>query len=168
MGVRFDQDGGISGIFSRLRSQVLGPQLGDVVKPDQGQPLRAPPRGRLWHSPSWAPGLFQLQDLVQHPLLEAGDVFGIHPEDPVPLPPSGTKLVRVHNPVAPDGATTAEVYKVVLPPEAAMSMALPEPDLPSLQTHSIYDQPRAPGKRWQIFGVDGRNLQNVVGAMVAA
>lgn len=167
MGVRFDGDGGIKGLFGRfLGGQVLGPNIGDVVQPSEGDPLAAPPRGRLWHSPGWAPGLFQLQDLVRRPVLEVGDVFGIHPKDPVPLPPSGTNLLRLHNPVA-EGVTPAVLYKVVRP-EASMSVALPKPTPPALQTHAIHDQPRAPGKRWQILGVDGRNLQHVFGAMVAA
>src|SRR5688500_12123986 len=126
MAVRFGEDGGIQGVFGNFL-QNLGSrtaQIGDIIQVKSGQSLAAPPRGMLWHQPAWAPGLYQLNSLMHHPVLEVGDKFGIHPEDPVPLPPNGTVLERVYNPKSVFGRSAA-VYRVSLPPEMAMVLDLP-------------------------------------------
>ncbi len=171
MGFKTNEDGGIQGLFGHLL-QSLGQrtaQIGDIIQINAGQCLLAPPPGSLWYSPSGLKGFYELHDLIRRPILEVGDVFGIHPEDPIPLPPSGTQLKLLDNPRAPRGMTAAVVYKVVWPPELAASMALPKPKLPTLQGQAANELPRPePGRRWVPLYVDGRNLNNVVGAMVAA
>ena len=170
MAVRFGEDGGIQGLFGNFLQNlgVRTTQLGDIIQVKSGQSLPAPPRGMLWHQPAWAAGLYQLNQLVHHPVLEVGDKFGIHPEDPVPLPPNGTVLERIHNPKMAFGKAAA-VYRVSLPPELAAVLAMPRPKPPTLKAQNVLEFPqREPGRRWQPIYVDGRNLHNVVGALVAA
>jgi hypothetical protein len=169
MAIRFSEDGGISGFFEDAYRSLGSRQsrIGDILEVKSGQALPAPPRGTMWHQPHWAGGLYQLNDLAKHPVLEVGDKFGIHPEDPIPLPPSGTILERVHNPKMAVGKS-AVVYRVSLPPEMSMVLALPRPKPPTLDAHAVLEFPqRQPGKRWQPVYVDGRNLQPV-GIRVAA
>lgn len=70
------------------------------VKNDKGtaevQDLRAPPRGRVWFRPKDAED-FELLELGRYPVLNPGDMIGIHPKDPIPVAPIGTQVVRVTN-----------------------------------------------------------------------
>jgi hypothetical protein len=149
---------------------VRSSQLGDLISVKPGETVLAPPRGRLWHSPAWANGsIYQLHDLIRRPVLEPGDMFGLHPKDPLPLPPTGTELIRVLNPTAPAGQTAAHLYKVIMPPAMSAVLALPKPKPPTLRAYAVAEPlPREEGKRFQVAYVDGRNLQRMVGALVAA
>ena len=56
-----------------------------------------------------------------------------------------------------------------MPPELAAVLALPKPRPPTLKAYAVGDRPvPEPGQRWQVVYVDGRNLQKVHGALVAA
>jgi hypothetical protein len=162
MRLHFDPIGGIQRLFGG------GPKVGELVEVGPGETLTAPPRGRLWYSPSWAPkGVYELHDLIARPVLEPGDIFGIHPKDPIPLPPSGTELLRLHNPKT-EGVTGAVVYKVVPTADAAVA-AVVKPTPPVLHAYALQEQPvPKPGQRWHVVAVDGRNLGNVYGVMIAA
>jgi hypothetical protein len=171
MTVHFNGDGGLRGFFGDVLQGLGGrsaPKIGHVIQVMPGESVPAPPRGRLWYSPEWAESLYELHDLVRRPVFEVGDVFGIHPEDPVPLPPSGTQLARLSNPKPAEGVG-AVLYKIVLPPALEAVMALPKPKPPTLQAYAIGDRPvPREDQRFQIAYVDGRNLNRVVGALVAA
>ena len=172
MAVNLDGDSPFRGLIGNYLGNLGAkgaPRIGDIINVKAGECVIAPPQGRLWYSPSWAKEYYQLHDLMQRPVFEAGDIFAIHPRDPIPLPPSGTELLKLRNPAAPSGATAAVVYKVVVPPALAAVLALPKPKPPTLQAYAIGDQPQPePGQRWQVAYVDGRNLQRVVGSLVAA
>ena len=164
---RIDGDGfGIGrffqGIFGAERPKLR-------LSRDETMP--APPEGQMWHRRS-AQDEYTLCDLVRRPTLEVGDVFGINPNDPIPLAPNGTELTRLYNPGSAEGVKGAAIFRVDGPEVVTAQLGLPRGHFGATAAIQAIGQawfpPADEGQRWITLGVNGRNPSERYAVQVAA